>query len=364
MISVSKVSVAVGVLFVAACGGSSPRSAATTAPLPMSGSTLTARNAAITAPSPDPRVGLKAGLQDAGEAIWNLRMVSHTPPPEHFAGVTNSDLAFYGANVIQGNYNGFQIWDVSNPMQPRLRVAKLCPASQSDVSVYRNLLFVSAEAPTARLDCGATAPVETVSKDRIRGVRIFDISDINNPRYLANVQTCRGSHTHTVVTDPNDKANIYIYISGTSGIRPAAELPGCQADPNDPNTSFFNIEVIKVPLAHPEQAAIVSHARIFSNGSAGELRNTLGTHGAPPSDVGGRGGRGRGAFRLPEPTTFGRPDATGMAGEIAVIPGPGTTAADSMTYMRAADSLRAAGYLPEIAGFGRGGGRGRGGGVA
>jgi hypothetical protein len=326
----------------------------------MSGSTPMALNAAITAPSPDPRVGLKAGLQDAGEAIWNLRMVSHTPPPEHFAGVTNSDLAFYGANVIQGNYNGFQIWDVSNPMQPRLRVAKLCPASQSDVSVYRNLLFVSAEAPTARLDCGATAPVETVSKDRIRGVRIFDISDINNPRYLANVQTCRGSHTHTVVTDPNDKANIYIYISGTSGIRPAAELPGCQADPNDPNTSFFNIEVIKVPLAHPEQAAIVSHARIFSNGSAGELRNTLGTHGAPPSDAGGRGGRGRFGFAPPAPTTFGRPNPTGMAGEIAVIPGPGTTAADSMTYTRAADSLRAAGYVAEIAGFGRGG-RGRGG---
>jgi len=323
-----------------------------------------ARNAAISAPSPDPRVGLKAGLQDAGEAIWNLRMVSHTPAPEHFAGVTNSDLAFYGANVIQGNYNGFQIWDVSNPMQPRLRVAKLCPASQSDVSVYRNLLFVSAEAPTARLDCGATAPVETVSKERIRGVRIFDISDINNPRYLANVQTCRGSHTHTVVTDPNDKANIYIYISGTSGIRPAAELPGCQADPNDPNTSLFNIEVIKIPLAHPEQAAVVSHARIFSNGSAGELRNTIGSHGAPPSDTGaaGRGGRGRGGFAPPAPTTFGRPDASGIAGDIKIIPGPGTTGADSATYAKTADSLRAAGYLAENAGFGgRGGGRGRGG---
>ena len=180
----------------------------------------------IAAPSPDPRVGLKAGLQDAGEAIWNLRKVSHTPSPEHFAGVTNSDLGFSGTNVIQGNYNGFQIWDISNPAQPRLRIATLCPASQSDVSVYRNLLFVSAEAPTARLDCGADAPRDPVSKDRIRGVRIFDISDIDHPKYLANVQTCRGSHTHTVVHDPNDNANVYIYISGTSQVRPAAELPG------------------------------------------------------------------------------------------------------------------------------------------
>ncbi|HEV8410062.1 MAG TPA: hypothetical protein VGQ30_06115, partial [Gemmatimonadaceae bacterium] len=153
----------------------------------------------IAAPSPDPRVGLKAGLQDAGEAIWNLKKISHTPPPKDFAGITNSDLAFYGTNVVQGNYNGFQIWDISNPMAPRLRLGTLCPASQSDVSVWKNLLFVSAEAPTARLDCGKTAPTEVVSKDRIRGLRIFDISDIDHPKYLANVQTCRGSHTHTVV---------------------------------------------------------------------------------------------------------------------------------------------------------------------
>src|SRR5579885_1596473 len=92
----------------------------------------------VVAPSPDPRVGLKAGLQDAGEAIWNLRMVSHTPAPQGFAGVTNSDLAFSGTDVIQGNYNGFQIWDISDPAHPRLRDATLCPASQSDVSVYRN----------------------------------------------------------------------------------------------------------------------------------------------------------------------------------------------------------------------------------
>ena len=156
-------------------------------------------------PSPDPRVGLSPGLQNAGEAIWHLKKISHTPPPEGFVGVTNSDLAFYGTNVIQGNYNGFQIWDISNPAAPRLRLATICPASQSDVSVWRNLLFVSAEAPSARLDCGKDAPREVVSKERIRGLRIFDISDIDHPKYITNVQTCRGSHTHTVVDDPKDQ---------------------------------------------------------------------------------------------------------------------------------------------------------------
>jgi hypothetical protein len=246
--------------FAAACAGSTSTSSTGLVPL-----------SRVAAPSPDPRIGLKAGLQDAGQAIWNLNLVSHVQSPEGFAGVTNSDLGFVGTNVIQGNYNGFQIWDISNPMAPRLRTAKLCPASQSDVTVYKNLLFVSAEAPSARLDCGKTAPAGVVSPDRIRGVRIFDITDIDNPRYLANVQTCRGSHTHTVLTDPADKENIYIYISGTSGVRPADELAGCIADPNDPNTALFRIEVIKVPLANPAAAAIVSSPRIFSDPVTGKL---------------------------------------------------------------------------------------------
>jgi hypothetical protein len=241
----------------------------------------------IAAPSPDPRVGLKAGLQDAGEAIWNLRKISHTPSPQGFAGITNSDLAFSGTNVIQGNYAGFQIWDISNPTQPRLRIGTLCPASQSDVSVYKNLLFVSAEAPTARLDCGATAPREPVSKDRIRGVRIFEISDIDHPKYIANVQSCRGSHTHTVVDDPKDKENIYIYVSGTSAIRPSEELARCNDNPWDPNNSNFRIEVIKIPLAHPEQAAVVSSPAIFADPTTGNVAGLPyeASHGASPADT-------------------------------------------------------------------------------
>ncbi|HSJ13246.1 MAG TPA: hypothetical protein VK939_02450, partial [Longimicrobiales bacterium] len=135
-----------------------------------------------TAPNPDPRIGLRAGLMDAGEAAWNLRVLSKTPPPREFIGATNSDLAFTGSYVIQGNYNGYQVWDIANPRQPALVIGHVCPASQSDVSVYRNLLFVSGESLTGRLDCGTQGVAEAVSRDRLRGLRIFDISDVRNPR--------------------------------------------------------------------------------------------------------------------------------------------------------------------------------------
>lgn len=141
------------------------------------------------APSPDPRVGLKPGLHDAGEAIWNLRLVSNTPSPPDFASTLNSDLAFLGNYAIQGNYNGYQFWDISNPAKPTLKIGFVCPASQSDVSVYRNLLFVSGEGLTGRIDCGAQGVPDSVSKDRLRGLRIFDISDVTRPRNVGNVQT-------------------------------------------------------------------------------------------------------------------------------------------------------------------------------
>ena len=272
---------AAAAIVVAACSGSAPSTSAS----PSSAGGPDLSKPIMAAPSPDPRVGLKAGLQDAGEAIWYLKKISHTPSPENFVGVTNSDLAFYGTNVIQGNYNGFQIWDISNPSAPRLRVGSLCPASQSDVSVWKNLLFVSAEAPSARLDCGKNAPRDPVSKERIRGLRIFDISDIDHPKYIANVQTCRGSHTHTVVHDPNDKENIYVYISGTSGIRPSEELARCNDNPWDPNNSNFRIEVIKIPLAQPEQAAVVSSPAIFADPTTGNALLYAASHGVSPADT-------------------------------------------------------------------------------
>jgi hypothetical protein len=219
------------------------------------------------APSPDPRVGLRAGMFDAGEAVWNLRVLSKTPPSEKFLGVTNSDLAFNGRYVIQGSYNGYQVWDISNPSRPTLKTAYVCPASQSDVSTYKNLLFVSGEGLSGRLDCGTEGVKDVVSKDRLRGLRIFDITDINNPRNVGNVQTCRGSHTHSVLVDPKDPENVYVYISGSSGVRSAEELPGCvnTSPDKDPNSALFRIEVIKVPVAHPERAAIVSSPRIFND---------------------------------------------------------------------------------------------------
>ena len=217
-------------------------------------------------PNPDPREGLKAGLWNAGEAAWNLRVVSHTHSPDSvFLNSTNSDLAFTGNYVIQGSYNGYQVWDISNPAAPTLHTKEACPASQSDVSVYKNLLFVSGEGNGGRLDCGSGGIKDTVSQERLRGLRIFDISDITTPKYIANVQTCRGSHTHTVLADPKDPDNVYVYISGSAPARSPHELAGCSnAQPSeDSTTSLFRIEVIKVPLAHPEQAAIVSSPRIF-----------------------------------------------------------------------------------------------------
>lgn len=235
----------------------------------------------VNAPAPDPRVGLSAGLFDAGEAIWNLELTSKTPPPEDFLGVTNSDLAFTGNYALQGNYNGVIIWDISDPSNPVLTKEYLCPASQSDVSVYGNLMFVSGEGYGGRLDCGTEGVSEAISQDRLRGIRIFDITDISNPEYLTNVQTCRGSHTHSVLKDPSDDDNVYIYVSGSAPVRSDEELPGCSdlQPEEDENSALFRIEVIKVPLANPEMSAIVSSPRIFE-----DLEEPP-THGRAPADL-------------------------------------------------------------------------------
>lgn len=223
----------------------------------------------------DPRVGLAPGWKDAKEAARNLVLVSHTTRPPGFFNpdkpgdfpFANSDLAFSGPYVFQGSFNGFQIWDFTTPAAPKLRVGFVCPGGQGDPSVYKNLLFISVEMTNGRVDCGAQGVQDTVSAERFRGVRIFDISDLDHPKQVAAVQTCRGSHTHTLVTDPNDAANVYIYVSGTSFVRPAAELAGCSGKTPDvdPNTSLFRIEVIKVPVAAPQDAKVVSTPRIFAD---------------------------------------------------------------------------------------------------
>jgi hypothetical protein len=232
-------------------------------------------------PSPDPRIDLDAGVFDAEHALWNMRLVSTTPPSADFVGGVNSDLAFTGPYAIQGSFAGFQIWNISNPRSPSLVNAYHCPAAQSDVSTFRNLLFVSGEDYGARLDCGTEGAQGPVNPDRLRGIRIFDITDVQSPRYVGNVQTCRGSHTHSLVADPDDTANVYIYVSGSSPVRSAEELPGCSDAPpsEDPNSALFRIEVIRVPLANPAAAQIVSSPRIFQNLVEPE------THGAAPEDL-------------------------------------------------------------------------------
>src|SRR6185295_6329621 len=140
-----------------------------------------------------------------------------------------------------------------------------CPASQNDVSVYKNLLFMSSEATNSRQDCKFGGIPEPASEDRVRGIRIFDIADPAHPKLVTSVQTCRGSHTHTVVTQPGDNNNVYIYVQGTSGVRSEEEVPGCK-DAGRGNitadTAQFRLEVIKVPLKAPQTAAITNAARI------------------------------------------------------------------------------------------------------
>jgi len=265
---------------------------------------------------PDPRVGLKPGLHDAGEAAWNLERVVNLPKPDGFfdpkapagnpappepdpkappdpknpprdpdapppfdpvasnrLGFTNSDLAFSGNHAFVGNYHGFNTYDVERPTRPKLLASIVCPGGQGDVSVHGTLLFMSVEQTRGRLDCGVQGVPTPVSGERFRGIRIFDISDLSKPKQVAAIQTCRGSHTHTLVPDAKDPANLYVYGSGTSSVRSGEELAGCSdAKPDeDPNTALFSIDVIKVPLAHPEQAAIVNKPRIFADPQTGKV---------------------------------------------------------------------------------------------
>ncbi len=294
--------------------------------------------------SPDPRVQLAAGFNDAGQALWNMALVATRPKPEGFydpnnpagrpmpvrpdpepepaepeaAGADeaeddaeeggepdgaaadeeeaqeeedaeqdgpqrrgllnfgNTDLAFAGDQVYVGSYHGFNTYRVEVPASPQLVTSVVCPGGQGDVSVVGNLLIMSVEQTRGRLDCGLQGVAEPVSGQRFRGVRIFDVGDLRMPRQVAAVQTCRGSHTHTVVTDPDDAGNIYVYGSGTGSVRSGEELEGCsdESPAENPDSALFRIDVIRVPLANPEDAAVVSRPLVFRDpetGAAGGL---------------------------------------------------------------------------------------------
>ncbi len=271
----------------------------------------------------DPRSKLSPGLYDAGESASGLKHISLLKKPEAFQlgsddadnprvqktlgslgindtsqipksnqlviaqlAFSNSDIAFQGNHLFMGNFYGMNIYDISEPEKAKLLTSMLCPGGQGDVSVYKNLMFMSVEMPNGRLDCGAdgfppsagSEQLPAAQKDRFRGVRIFDISNINSPKQVGAVQTCRGSHTHTLVVDPKDKNNVYIYVSGTSFVRQSEELAGCSDGPPDtnPDTALFRIDVIKVPVAAPQDSKIVSRPRIFMDprtGAANGLDN-------------------------------------------------------------------------------------------
>ena len=302
--------------------------------------------------SPDPRVHLAAGFEDAGQALWNMALVATRPMPEGFydpndpagrpmpvrpdpepeaeaaeaAGAGddaeegddaeagedaeegdaadadegeaaeaaeeeeaeeddardgprrrgllnfgNSDLAFAGDQVFVGSYHGFNTYRIEVPASPTLVSSVVCPGGQGDVSVVGNLLIMSVEQTRGRLDCGQQGVAEPVSEQRFRGIRIFDIGDMRMPRQVAAVQTCRGSHTHTVVTDPDDEGNIYVYGSGTGAVRSAEELEGCsdESPAENPDSALFRIDVIRVPLANPEDSAVVNRPFVFRDPETG-----------------------------------------------------------------------------------------------
>ncbi|MCH7672399.1 MAG: DUF305 domain-containing protein [Proteobacteria bacterium] len=274
--------------------------------------------------NPDPRVGLAAGFRDAGEAALNMQLIASLPKPPGFfdpdrpSGLSarrlqeideeiatangqapetptedeedeeedenddprpallrfsNTDMLFAGNYLVVGNYHGFNTYDISNPVAPQHIASVVCPGGQGDVSIVGNLLIMSVQEARGRLDCGLEGIPDPVSQQRVKGIRIFDVSDFTNPIQVGAVQTCRGSHTHTVVSDANADGNIYVYVSGTSGVRDDEELADCSSDSpfEDSNSALFRIEVIEIPVDRPQDARIVNRPFIFADPDSGTL---------------------------------------------------------------------------------------------
>ncbi|XUU61724.1 DUF305 domain-containing protein [Erythrobacter sp. HA6-11] len=269
-------------------------------------------NGVLATLSTDPRVGLKAGFADAGEAISNLRLVAALSKPAGFVDpqnpaelrpeipsddedkdgestdeanaetegeeeerepqfarrgalltFANTDMAFSGDILVAGNYHGFNAYRLGEDGMPDLVSSTVCPGGQGDVSIVGDILIMSVQDARARIDCGLQGVDDRVSEERFRGIRIFDISDITRPRQVGQVQTCRGSHTHSIVTA--DDETIVVYNSGTSYIRPEEEMAGCFDVPGDDRTALFSIDVIEIPVDNPAAAAIVDSPRIFAS---------------------------------------------------------------------------------------------------
>ncbi len=263
--------------------------------------------------SADPRAGLGAGLHDADQAIMNLELVASLPRPPGFfdprnpaelppglldaardadrpkdeepeaaAGESNprapllsfinTDIAFQGDVMVVGSYHGFNVYRLGADGVPEHASSVVCPGGQGDVSIVGDLLFMSVEQTRGRIDCGLQGVIEQVSAERFRGLRIFDISDLERPVQVGAVQTCRGSHTHSVVSGPDERGRIIVYVSGTATVRDQEELEGCIGDlPGDNRTALFRIDVIEVPVDDPASARIVDSPAVFADPETGVL---------------------------------------------------------------------------------------------
>jgi hypothetical protein len=255
----------------------------------------------------DPRSSLKPGFSDAGQAISNMRLVASLPKPTGFfdpknpAGLplpkpvdpkkpkpekkpekedderfpllsfANTDMAFSDDLLAVGNYHGFNLYHLAGDGPPQLISSVICPGGQGDLSIVGNLLIMSVEQNRGRVDCGRQGISQDVSSERFRGIRIFDISDRARPIQVGQVQTCRGSHTHSVVSGPGSDGKIIVYVSGTSQVRKGEELAGCVAEAGDPGTALFRIDVVEIPVANPALARIVDRPAVFADPKTGSL---------------------------------------------------------------------------------------------
>ena len=280
-------------------------------------------NILLTEISVDPRAGLAGGLYHADEAILNLELVASLKKPIGFfdpnnlternaedlsddldevkstemasrgrrspmLSFSNTDMAFQNNFLIAGNYHGFNIYNISKKDKPELLVSVVCPGGQGDISIVGNLLIMSVEETRGRVDCGLEGINSEPNPVRFRGLRIFDISNIKNPQQVGLVQTCRGSHTHSVVNQRTNDGKILVYNSGTSSIRDEEELQQCIGNvAGDNRTALFRIDIIEIPIENPEDSKIVSSPTVFADELTGALGGlwTGGDHGDDTQDT-------------------------------------------------------------------------------
>jgi len=215
----------------------------------------------------------ETGLSEDDDAAQSDEDEDKKPEPRApLLSFANTDIAFRDDIMVAGSYHGFNIYRLEDDGVPILLASVVCPGGQGDVSIAGDLLIMSVEETRGRLDCGLQGVRDKISAERFRGLRIFDISDLSRPRQVGAVQTCRGSHTHSVVSGPGDEGKLIVYNSGTSRVRDAEEMPECfDESPGDDRTALFRIDVIEIPIANPADARIIDSPTVFADPETGAL---------------------------------------------------------------------------------------------